>query len=52
MTRKWGVRKDGAVFGPTAKHDIRSITKSVVSLLYGIALEEGKVPGVDQPLVA
>jgi CubicO group peptidase (beta-lactamase class C family) len=48
---KWGLRKDGVVFGPTTKHDIRSITKSVVSLLYGIALEEGKVPSVDQPLV-
>ena len=49
---KWGLRKDGAVFGPTTKHDVRSITKSVVSLLYGIALDEGKVPSVDQPLVA
>ena len=33
-------------------HDLRSVTKSVVGLLYGIALSEGKVPGPDQPLYA
>src|SRR5262249_13585699 len=33
-------------------HDIRSVTKSIVSLLYGIALNEGKVPPVDTPLLA
>ena len=47
----WGLRKDGVVFGADRKHDIRSITKSIVSLLYGIALNEGKVSAVDQPLV-
>ncbi|MBP7002926.1 serine hydrolase [Amaricoccus sp.] len=39
------------VFGPETKHDLRSITKSVVGLLYGIALGEGKVPGLDAPLM-
>ena len=39
------------MFSARRKHDIRSITKSIVSLLYGIALDEGKVPAVDQPLV-
>jgi CubicO group peptidase (beta-lactamase class C family) len=38
-------------FGPDVKHDLRSISKSVVGLLYGIALVEGKVPPPDQPLV-
>jgi CubicO group peptidase (beta-lactamase class C family) len=31
-------------FGPEVKQDIRSIGKSITGLLYGIALEEGKVP--------
>ena len=45
-------RHQGSVaFGPASKHDVRSITKSVVSLLYGIALGGGKVPAVDQTLV-
>lgn len=33
-------------------HDLRSVTKSIVSLLYGIALAEGKVPPVDASLIA
>lgn len=33
-------------------HDLRSVTKSVISLLYGIALEEGKAPALDAPLLA
>ena len=38
-------------FGPEVKHDLRSISKSVVGLLYGIALAEGRVPALDQPIV-
>jgi CubicO group peptidase (beta-lactamase class C family) len=35
----------GAVtFGPAALHDLRSVTKSIVGMLYGIALAGGKVP--------
>ena len=33
-------------------HDLRSVTKSVISLLYGIALGEGKAPALDAPLLA
>ena len=33
-------------------HDLRSVTKSVVGLLYGIALGEGKAPALDAPLLA
>ncbi len=39
-------------FGPEVKHDLRSVTnKSIVSLLYGIALADGMVADLDQPLV-
>lgn len=33
-------------------HDLRSVTKSIVSLLYGIALEKGLVPRLDTPIVS
>lgn len=36
--------------GPEIRHDIRSIAKNVVGLLYGIALHEGKVPALETPL--
>jgi CubicO group peptidase (beta-lactamase class C family) len=39
-------------FGPEVRQDIRSIGKSVTSLLYGIALHEGKVPEVSTPVLA
>jgi CubicO group peptidase (beta-lactamase class C family) len=38
-------------FTPDTLHDLRSVTKSIVSLLYGIALEHGLVPGLDTPIV-
>ena len=48
---RWGQPLGMVKFGPDVKHDVRSISKSVVGLLYGIALAEGKVPPPDQPLV-
>ncbi len=46
-------RRQGVVkFSPDRLHDLRSVSKSIVALLYGIALEEGKVPDVDQPLIS
>ncbi len=38
-------------FSPTVLHDLRSVTKSIVSLLYGIALAAGKVAPPEAVLV-
>ena len=47
----WGDDIGQVAFGPDTLHDLRSVTKSVTSLLYGIALEQGLVPGLDAPVV-
>ncbi len=33
-------------FGPTDAHDLRSVSKSVIGLLVGIVMQQGKLPGV------
>lgn len=40
------------LFRPDTLHDMRSVSKSIVGLLYGIALERGKVPPPEAPLLA
>lgn len=47
----WGRPLGHRVFGPDDLHDLRSVTKSVVGLLYGIALADGNVPPPDAPLL-
>ncbi|MEM1272099.1 MAG: serine hydrolase [Bacteroidota bacterium] len=38
-------------FGPDNPHDLRSATKSITSLLTGVAIDRGAVAGVDAPLM-
>ncbi len=37
-------------WGPDDLHAMHSVTKSVTSLLVGIAIDEGLIPGVDEPI--
>jgi CubicO group peptidase (beta-lactamase class C family) len=48
----WGGPLGQVAFGPETLHDLRSVTKSVVGLLYGIALDRRLVPPPDAPLLA
>ena len=48
---RWGRPLGRVVFDRQTKHDLRSVSKSVVSALVGIALASGKIGSVDQPLL-
>jgi CubicO group peptidase (beta-lactamase class C family) len=47
----WGTPIGRIAFGPHTLHDLRSVTKSVLGLLYGLALAQGKVPAPERPLL-
>ncbi len=46
-----GRRVGNVVFGPNVLHDCRSVTKSIVSILFGIAVAEGRIPDLDAPVL-
>ncbi|HME24981.1 MAG TPA: serine hydrolase [Acetobacteraceae bacterium] len=48
----WGSPLGIVTFGPDTLHDLRSVTKSIVGLLYGIALDRGLVPPPEAKLLA
>jgi CubicO group peptidase (beta-lactamase class C family) len=48
----WGDSLGVVTFGPETLHDVRSVTKSIVGLLYGISLGDGLVPEPEDPLLA
>lgn len=51
--RERGIGDLGAVkFTPETLHDLRSCSKSIVALLYGIALQQGKVPAPEASLLS
>jgi CubicO group peptidase (beta-lactamase class C family) len=48
---RWGARLGKVVHTAEQMHDLRSITKGVVSLLVGIAIGEGKFPPLDSSAI-
>jgi CubicO group peptidase (beta-lactamase class C family) len=49
---KFDTKLGEVAFGPETKHDVRSVTKSIVALLLGIAVDRGWVEGIDQPVLS
>ena len=48
---RWGQSLGRVKMTAETKHDLRSVTKSVVSALVGIAHGEGKIQSLDEPIV-
>ncbi|HMK81527.1 MAG TPA: serine hydrolase [Xanthobacteraceae bacterium] len=47
----WGTPTGRVAFGPETLHDLRSVTKSILGLIYGIARAQDKVPPPEWPLM-
>ena len=50
VQNSWGWHLGRIQHGPATLHNLYSVTKSIVALVYGAALAEGKVPPPDAPL--
>jgi CubicO group peptidase (beta-lactamase class C family) len=48
--QNWGTRLGTVSYTADMPHDVRSISKSIVSLLFGIALDRGLIASVDDPV--
>ncbi|TIP27391.1 MAG: serine hydrolase [Mesorhizobium sp.] len=48
---KWGTDLGVVTYDATMQHDTRSVSKSVVSLLFGIALDRKLLTGIDMPVL-
>src|SRR6202012_3686598 len=48
--RRWMDWSNVVEYSPTQKHDVRSISKSVTSLLVGIAIGDKVFPPLDSPM--
>jgi CubicO group peptidase (beta-lactamase class C family) len=48
---RWGQSLGDTVHGSDVLHDVRSVTKSVISLLVGIAIDHKLIGSVDQPVL-
>lgn len=48
---RWGSSIGEVKFDPATRHDLRSVSKSLTSLLVGLAIQRGKIGGIDEPMV-
>jgi CubicO group peptidase (beta-lactamase class C family) len=48
----WGRPVGDVAFGPEIKHDERSVTKSIVALVLGIAIDRGLIKSLDEPVLS
>jgi CubicO group peptidase (beta-lactamase class C family) len=48
----WDTKLEQVAFTPETLHDVRSVSKSVVSLLIGIAIDRKLIASVDEPVLS